>query len=124
MFGFGYAMPFWLLFIDDAAAAVSVPGHAESAYVTKNVLYPFLFILSVMDATTLFKHNVGRPLLLAYTVGSGTSLVPSVKHLEITLVARASSMEPANDRMVLDELLSSGRVLSYGDGVLVVQKVR
>lgn len=33
-------------------------------------------------------------------------------------------MEPANDRMVLDKFLSSGRILSYGDGFLVVQKVR
>ena len=41
MFGFGYAMLFWLLFIDDSAA-VSISGHAEYAYVTKNVLYPFL----------------------------------------------------------------------------------
>lgn len=41
MLGFGYGKPFWLLFIDDAAA-VSISDHAESTYVTTNGLYSFL----------------------------------------------------------------------------------
>jgi hypothetical protein len=127
VFAFGYGMPFWLLFIDNAVGREYHRPCGDCLCDENRIIsYPFLsfpFIL-LLWMRLLSNHNVERPVILAYTVGSGTSLVPSVQHLEITLVARASSMEPANDRMVLDELLSSGRVLSYGDGFLVIQKVR